>query len=231
MKRFLLAILLAAASMTAFGALPQQVTATYSLARNGQEMAQVVETFSQSKGKYQIESVTRAVGIYRVLTGDSIKLLSSGLVTKSGLQPLHFEHHRGSRVDKRIVADFDWRKRQATFVHDGNTETAPIPPGMQDRISLMYQFMFMPPTATVLAIDMTNGRKVTHYEYARSGEETLNTPAGTFRTVRFVRKREPGDDGTEVWLARDKFQIPVKVVIDEDKGGRMEQVLTRLDIR
>lgn len=231
MKRLLLAILLATLAEAPLAALPQQVTATYSLSRNGQEMAQVVETFSQSKGKYQIESVTSAVGIYRVLTGDSIKLLSSGLVTKSGLQPLHFEHHRGSRADKKIVADFDWRRRQATFMHDGNTETAPIPPGMQDRISLMYQFMFISPKTASLDIEMTNGKKVTQYEYVRSGEETLTTKAGTFRTIRFTRKRMPGDDGTEVWLAKDKFQIPVKVVIEEDKGGRMEQVLTQLNIR
>lgn len=231
MKRLLLTMLLAATSLAALAAPPQRVTATYSLSRNGQEMAQVVETFAQSKGKYQIESVTTAVGIYRVLTGDAIKLFSNGLVTKSGLQPLHFEHHRGSRADKKIVADFDWRKRQATFVHDGSTETAPIPPGMQDRISLMYQFMFMSPKTPSLTIEMTNGKKVTQYEYLRTGEEALSTKAGTFQTVHLTRKREPGDDGTQVWLAKDKFQIPVKVVIEEDKGGRMEQVLTRLDIQ
>jgi hypothetical protein len=221
----------AAVSLGALAAPPQRIAATYSLSRNGQEMAQVVETFTQSKGRYEIDSVTTAVGIYRVLTGDAIRLLSTGRVTRAGLQPLHFEHHRGSRADKKIVADFDWSKHEARYSHDGNTETAPIPNGMQDRLSLMYQFMFVSPVAKSLDIDMSNGKKVTHYEYLRNGEETLNTKAGTFRTVRFTRKREPGDDGTEVWLARDRFQIPVKVVIDEDKGGRMEQVLTRLDIR
>lgn len=231
MKRLLLAALLITGSLNALAAPPQRVTATYSLSRNGQEMAQVVETFARNKGRYQIESVTTAVGIYRVLTGESITLRSTGVVTKAGLQPVHFEHHRGSRADKKIVADFDWRKRQATFVHDGNTETAPIPPGMQDRISLMYQFMFLPLKKPELSVDMSNGKKVTRYEYLRTGEDTLHTPAGTFRTLHLTRKREPGDDGTEVWLAEDRFHIPVKVLIEEDKGGRMEQVLTRLDIR
>jgi len=231
MKNLLLALLAGTLASAALAAPPQRITATYSLSRNNQEMAQVVETFSQSRGKYQIESVTSAVGVYRVLTGDTIRLLSHGLVTKAGLQPLHFEHHRGRRTDKRIVADFDWTRRQATFMHDGNTETAPIPAGMQDRISLMYQFMFLSPKTSALTVDMSNGKKITQYEYQRNGEETLATRAGTFQTVRFSRKRVPGDDGTEVWLARDKFQIPVKVVIEEEKGGRMEQVLTRLSIQ
>lgn len=231
MNKLLALILLSVLGAAAFAAPPQRITATYSLSRNNQEMAQVVETFSQSKGKYQIESVTTAVGVYKVLTGDAIRLLSNGLVTKSGLQPLHFEHHRGKRADKKIVADFDWTKSQATFVHGGNTETAPIPAGMQDRISLMYQFMFMSLKNPSLAVDMSNGRKVTQYEYQRGGEESLATRAGTFQTVRLTRKRVPGDDGTEVWLARDKFQLPVKVVIEEEKGGRMVQVLTKLSIQ
>jgi hypothetical protein len=226
----LLVILVTASSASALAA-PQRITATYSLSRNNQEMAQVVETFTQSRGKYQIESVTTAVGVYRVLTRDAIKLVSKGVVTKAGLQPSHFEHHRGARKDKLIMADFDWQKRQATFVHDGNTETAPIPTGMQDRISLMYQFMFMSPKSALLTVDMSNGKKVTQYEYLRSGEEALSTKAGAFQTVRFTRKRTPGDDGTEVWLAKDKFLIPVKVVIEEEKGGRMEQVLTKLRIQ
>jgi hypothetical protein len=102
---------------------------------------------------------------------------------------------------------------------------------MQDRISLMYQFMFMSPKSALLTVDMSKGKKVTQYEYLRSGEEALSTKAGAFQTVRFTRKRTPGDDGTEVWLAMDKFLIPVKVVIEEEKGGRMEQVLTKLRIQ
>lgn len=233
MKRFaIIALFLAAGlALDALAATPQRITATYSLARNAQHMADITETFVQSKGKYQIESVTRAVGIFRVLTGESIRLISRGDVTKTGLRPTHFEHHRGARVDKKIIADFDWAQRQATFVYDGKTETASIPVGLQDRISLMYQFMFLSLKNPSFKFDMSNGRGVTQYEYERVGDEQLATQAGTFETLHLSRKRAPGDDGTEVWLARDKFQLPVKVVIQDDKGVRMEQVLTKLSIQ
>ena len=229
--KLLTALLALSLSATAFAAPPQRITATYSLSRNNQEMAKVVETFSQGKGKYQIESITSAVGVYKVLTGDTIRLFSSGSVNGNGLQPVHFEHHRGKREDKKIVADFDWKKKLATFRHDGNTETAPMPAGMQDRISLMYQFMFMSPASPSLKMAMSNGKKVSQYEYRLIGEETLETKAGTFQTLHLSRVREPGDDGTEVWLAKSKFNLPVKVVIDEDKGARMVQVLTKLNVQ
>ena len=231
MKKLLPLLLTLLFPASVFAAMPQHISATYSFSRNNQEMAQVIETFKQGKGKYQIESVTSAVGVFRVLTGDKITVLSNGIISKKGLQPVHFEHHRGSREDRKIIADFDWKKQQATFRHDGNTETAPIPAGMQDRISLMYQFMFLPLKSASLKLDMSNGKKVTQYEYRLIGEEMLNTKAGTFQTIHLSRVRGPGDDGTEVWLAKDKFHIPVKVVVEEDKGGRMEQVLTQLSIQ
>jgi hypothetical protein len=212
-------------------AAPQRIHATYSLFKSGQEVAEVAESFVQEKGHYRIESITTAVGVFRILSRDTIKFISEGDILKTGLRPRHFEHHRGSREEKKIVADFDWSKREATFNYDGKIETAPISPGLQDRLSLMYQFMYLPLKTTSIAVEMSNGRSVSQYEYLRSGEELLTTKAGTFRTIRLSKKHTADEAGTEVWLAKDKFQFPVKVLIGEKKGGSMEQVLTKLSIR
>lgn len=231
MARWLGALLLLCA--VAAQAAPARLTLHYSLSRNGQQVAEVLETFSQARGRYAIESVTRAVGVFRLLSQDSIRFLSQGQVTRAGLKPLHFEHHRGSREDRRIIADFDWKTRTAHFRHDGETHTQPIPVGLQDRLSLMYQFMYLKLDAPELVFDMSNGRSISRYRYRRVGEETVSTPAGTFRTVHFSRVHAPDEDGTDVWLALDRFQLPVKVVFEETKdgrpGARMEQTLTRLE--
>lgn len=231
LPRLLLLALLPLAPAPGAQAVPERITATYSLSRNGQELGEVVETFVRDRGRYRIESVTRAVGMLRLLTGETIRLVSEGRVTRGGLKPLHFEHHRGSREDRRIIADLDWQRREARLVHDGRSETVPLPAGTQDRLSLMYQFMYLTLNQPQLVLQVTNGRRITRYEYRRLGEETLPTPAGTFRTVRFSRVREPGDDGTDVWLAVNRFQLPVKVVIEEERGGRMEQLLKSLDVQ
>ena len=46
-----------------------------------------------------------------------------------------------------------------------------------------------------------------------------------------VKQREQGDAQTEIWLAPEFHNLPVKVLIVEDDGVRYEQVVTRLDVK
>lgn len=227
MKRYALALFLCLCA-TAVGAAPQRIHATYDMKKGGQQFAVVTETYTQTGKTYRIESDTKGVGIFALFDKGGIKLISTGEVTKDGLRPLHFEHHRGSDPAKLVVADFDWDNNVLTLKYDGRTETAKLEPGTQDRLSLMYQFMFMPHKAKELVFHMTNGRSLEHYQYNAAGEEQLDLPAGTFKTLHYSRQHKSDEDGTEVWLASTKNHFPVRVVIEEKKGGRLEQTLTQL---
>lgn len=227
MRLYALALLLCLCA-PAVGAAPQRIHATYNMQKNGQQVAVVAETFTQTGKRYQIESDTKGIGIFALFDKGGIKLVSSGEVTRDGLRPLHFEHHRGSDPGKLVVADFDWDNNILTLKYDGRTETAKLEPGTQDRLSLMYQFMFMPHKTKDMAFHMTNGRGIERYQYTAVGEEKLDLPAGAFKTLHYSRQHKNDEDGTEVWLARDKEHFPVRVVIDEKKGGKLEQTLTQL---
>jgi len=213
---------------TVVGAAPQHIQATYDMRKSGQQFAVVSETFTQTGKRYRIESDTKGIGIFALFDKGGIKLVSSGEVTKDGLRPLHFEHHRGSDPAKLVVADFDWDNNVLTLKYDGHTETAKLEPGTQDRLSLMYQFMFMPHKTKDMTFHMTNGRGLERYQYSAAGEEQLDLPAGTFKTLRYSRQHKNDEDGTEVWLASAKDHFPVRVVIEEKKGGKLEQTLTQL---
>ena len=39
---------------------------------------------------------------------------------------------------------------------------------------------------------------------------------------------DPKDSKAEVWLAKDRFNFPVRVVFDDSKGPRVEQLLVTL---
>ena len=224
----LLAVLCCLWMGAALAAAPHQIAATYSLTKQGQQIGTVTESFKQAEGRYQIESVTSAIGVYALFMKGTIRLISSGDVTGHGLRPRHFEHHRAADPAKTVLADFDWEKMNLTHSFDGKTESVALEPGAQDRISLMYQFMFTPPGKQDLRLFMTTGKKLNLYHYKLAGEEKITTPAGQFKAVHLVKQRTGDEDGTEIWLAKKRHFFPVRIIIEEHNGGKLEQNLTSL---
>lgn len=226
--RLLLAALLTFLGFSLAQAAPQQIQASYKLIKNGQQVGVVTERFQQAENRYTLESETSATGVFALFAKGKIRLSSRGEVTADGLRPLHFEHHRGADPAKLITADFDWSKRSATHRFDGETETAALTPGAQDRLSLLYQFMFKPPRKGEIRLAMTTGRKLNLYRYRLVGEEKITTPAGSFSTLHLSRQHVADEDGTEIWLAKSRHYFPVRIVFEEKGGGRLEQILTSL---
>jgi len=45
------------------------------------------------------------------------------------------------------------------------------------------------------------------------------------------RKDAPGDRGAEVWLAVDRHFLPVRIVLTEKQGARLEQTAVRVTLQ
>jgi hypothetical protein len=230
----LAAVMLAAVlhPWAALAAPPVAVNAAYELYRNGLPVAVVRESFEKSGDRYRIVSESQPAGVLALLVKTRIVIQSTGSVTGSGLRPEHFDYNRRDDASKNISARFDWNAQQLVLSFDGRRETLPLLHGIQDRLSAMYQFMFLPaePSADV-AFPMTNGRKIAHYRYQFLGTEEIETPVGRLESVRLVKEREADDNSVEVWLARERNLFPVRLVILEKDGTRFEQVITHLDIQ
>lgn len=220
---FLAALLFSCAALAA----DKPLTATYSILKNGQHVGDMTETFSRTGTTYRIESETKAVGIYALFSKGNIKMVSQGEITKDGLKPLHFEHHRGSDPGRLIVADFDWAAGKLHVKYDGKSESLPLPPGTQDRLSQMYQFMFLNHPALELNFSMTNGRGVESYRYKLLGEEQLPTPLGGMKTLRYSRVDTSGPNGVDIWLALPHGFLPARMNLQE-KDGKLEQILNKV---
>lgn len=220
----------ACAALATAHAAPLKISATYGMIVNNQDVGLVKETFSRKGKTYQVRSETSAIGIFSFLSKGKILLVSRGDIGAAGLRPRHFEHHRGDDPNKAIFADFDWNKNKLSLKYDGRSETADLPAGTQDRLSLMYQFMFMPRDAK-LSFPMTNGRALETYRYILVGEEKITTPIGTLQTLRYTKLRDKDDeDSTDIWLAKDKQFFPVRVLMRKKDGGQTEQIITDLEI-
>jgi hypothetical protein len=130
-----------------------------------------------------------------------------------------------------VRGEFDWQAGQLTIEHSGQTEKLPLPRGAQDRLSIMYQLMFLGPEKQPrMEIAMTNGRKLGHYHYTAQPGVEIDTALGRLATLHVVRQHKPDENDTEIWLSPQHRFLPVKVFLNDD-GARYEQFVTRLEIR
>jgi hypothetical protein len=233
MRRLLLAVTACIAFTCASAAnAPVAVNAQYALSKDGLYIADVVESFQLKDDRYRIESDSNPAGVLAAFVRTKIKVLSTGSVTPAGLQPEKSEYTRLDDASKNLSANFDWSARELHLTFEGRNETLALPAGLQDRISVMYQFMFLTADKVKrLEFPMTNGKKIENYRYDLAGTEVLDTPLGKLKTLHLVKHRDPGENGAEVWLAADRRLFPVKLLILENDGSRFEQVITRLDIK
>jgi len=211
---------------------PLSAAARYDVFRNGWRVAVVSETFEAKDGAYRIVSESRAVGLLALVEKHTLRFVSSGVLTPSGLRPQHFEGKRSDADSRQVRADFDWQTGQLTIVHDGRTETFALPAATQDRISSMYQFMFLSREGLQrLEFPMTNGRKLDNYVYTVQPGGDLDTRLGRMATLHLVKQHRADENGAEIWLAPQYRFLPVKLLIHEEDGTRYEQVITSLEFK
>lgn len=227
----LLAFSLLSLHLSAHAATPTVVAASYDVRYNGLPIAVINERFETKSNTYHIVSESNTVGLLALFRKQSATLVSRGRVIGSGLLPEHFSGNNGNNDARQVTAEFDWPQERLTLKYDDRTETAALPPGTQDRVSLMYQFMFTAfDKLSQLDVAMTNGRKIDQYRYAITAGVDIDTPLGRMQTLHLVKKRQPGESAAEVWLAPLHHFFPVKVLIVEKDGSHYEQIITRLDI-
>jgi len=146
------------------------------------------------------------------------------------LRPVTFAITRKLDVDRNARADFDWENHRITLSDRAGQRSLPLPAGTQDRLSAMYQLIFLPmQDMQVLKFNMTNGSKVDDYTYLITLDQSVTVPLGTFKAVYAASPPEKDGRRTEIWLAAEHANFPYKMIITDSDGGQFTQVLTRID--
>jgi hypothetical protein len=227
-----IAALLACVAAVPSLALPTQIEAEYRISTGGLTVGRVTETYQRTGDTYRIDSTTTAEGVLKLFRDETVVLQSEGSIAADGLRPLRFEQRRSGDRSRDIHAAFDWKKGEMRSEYRGEATTLPLPAGTQDRLSVMYQFMNVVPGGVDVRMHMSNGRKVDLYTYRKVDEPRLDTPAGEFATVRYERVTESGREShAQIWLAKERHNIPVRVVFEDANGLRLEQTITSLATR
>jgi hypothetical protein len=78
-------------------------------------------------------------------------------------------------------------------------------------------------------LSITDGKGISTSVYEPVGRETIKTPAGEFESLRMARRKNtPDDRSSEIWLAAKLGYVPVRILVVEKDGTRVDQVATRV---
>jgi hypothetical protein len=204
----------------------------YDLYRNGQKLGQVTDTFTRSGDRYTLTSETRANGALQILWPGTIRLESTGTVTRQGLRPEKFEHARSDAPHKLATARLDWKRRSIAYRYKGESRQVDgLRPGAQDQLSQLYQFMFAPRLSADYRLQVVSGRDLNEYRYIRNAGEAIETPLGTLATQQYQRiTQKPDEKAITVWVAPARANLPVQVRVSED-GVTLEQRLVSARVK
>ncbi len=198
----------------AVAAPPQRVEIGYEILREGTVLAELSQRLEHDGRSYRLSETWKGKGML-ALRGEATRT-SQGAVVADGLRPQKFE-------DKRPGRD----TRQAEWVPAAKTATLL----RQDQLSFMWSLAFAPPQGVVTA-SVADGRRVTSYTYQVAGRERVKTPAGEFDALKLVKRKDnPQDKATEIWLAADRQYLPVRILIVEKDGTRLDQVAVKISLQ
>lgn len=225
----LLAALALSCGAAALAAPPHRVVVEYDMSRNDMVMAELKETLEHDGKSYRLVSEGKGKGIFAMLARGTVSRTSEGEVTPEGLMPREYHDRRGS--NRSASAKFDRAARKLVQQKDDKApETEPLPERAQDRLSYLWSFAFVPPKGHVQAMVADGRGAPVRYDYAVAGTEVLKTPMGDLETLHIVKQRAPDDSRqTEVWLAVKRDYLPVRVLVIEKDGTRLDQVVTRIE--
>jgi hypothetical protein len=189
---------------------PRKAEIVYQVIANGVPIAEVTQNLEHDGRSYRLTENWKGKGAF-ALKGNATRT-SRGVVATDGLRPQQFE-------DKRAGRD----PLQVTFDPAAKTPTLK----QQDQLSLLWTFAFAPPSK-LAAVEVADGKNVSHYVFQPAGKEKVKTPAGEFNALKFVKKRDhPDDKATELWLSIDK-RIPVRLLVIDKNGAKIDQLAARI---
>ena len=177
---------------------------------------------------YHITSEARASGIFKLIRPGSIVRDSRGAITQQGLQPDHFSDQRGKK--RPSVAIFDWENDLLVIRHKGREKQEPLSVGTLDRLSFLYNYMFMPLAGEYIDVQVTDGRHLGQVRYSIE-EEILDTPVGKLETIVLTKQLEKNDImKRKVWFAANHHMLPVRIISVEKDGLELEKIVTGINL-
>jgi outer membrane biosynthesis protein TonB len=207
--------------------MPRQILIRFTVnwGADGIGVAKAEYRWERNGRRYNLQSTTEPTGVIALFASQKLQQTSIGVITDTGLQPEAFVMQRGTtRTDSAL---FDWTEQSLQLVSSEKIETVPLPPGTQDIMSVLFQFVFDPPSGSEAKFTVVTGRKLETYSFQVIGEEMLDLGIGHVKALHLRRPKTDSDDGMDCWLDVNRLYLPVKIVSQQRRDSRPIELIAR----
>jgi hypothetical protein len=171
---------------------------------------------------YSYEVTTKARGLAKLLQSGTARERSEFVLSEQGLQSVLYTYDDGSGKEEN-------GSRIARSVHETVSAELLLETEIHDRLTADLNSI----------IQLRNGQapkqqvivyrnSIRRYNMTALGEETIDIPAGTFVTEKFLRQRTNSKRSTLIWFAKDANYLPVR--IEQQKNGKTNVTMVAKDI-
>lgn len=180
----------------------------------------------------QLDPETWELSVEAAAMMANIQEVSRVKLSEGQLLPLSYDYRRKILTRTRQAQlRFDWEAGQVTTDIDDKPWRMAIHPGVHDKLSYQLQ---MPNDLknglTQLEYTVADGGQLQTYVFQVTGEDQVETPAGTFTALRVERDRgEDSDRATLIWFAPELNYLVVRLEQVEPNGNRFALLLKSLD--
>lgn len=217
------ALSLAAAGPLATAAPPARVEIHYDVLYNGGPLAEAKHVLEHDGSTYSLKESWEGSGLLSLL--GEVRRSSRGRVTAGGLQPIEYVDVRPHR--NKAIARFSWKENTLTQQFRDGPQAQPLPAHAQDRLSFLFAPAFHAPGTQPLEFNVADGKGISHYKFDVVGRERLSVPAGEFDALR-LDQADDGGRSTQLWLDAVRSFLPLRVLVVQKDGTRIDQVATRI---
>jgi hypothetical protein len=166
---------------------------------------------------------------------------SRGKIDAYGLAPDFYVEHLGSRPARFTRFDRDGKGGGKMFFSQKPEEMKDLPPGTQDRLSLMMQLASLlggddkiDEKGTVREIPIANLDSIETWRFQSQGEELSDAiftmgPMVLRHYKRLPVKEKDFKRRNDIWLIKDFGWIPGRVRLENEKGRTIELFFKQLD--
>jgi hypothetical protein len=173
-------------------------------------------------------------GVKLLVTLNIFEQTSEGVVDEDGIAPQKATDKRLNRSTTAV--HFNRPERRISF--SASERVLDMLPGAQDQSTLPFQLAGIgraDPAQFQGPVDIQVGetRDASVFRFHLVGDEELETPLGTLKTVHLVRPPKAGSYSSriDVWLAPSLGWYPVQVRHTDSGGGTITQTLRKLNAK